>query len=211
MALTEIKVVTPPATELDITTVKNYLRIDFTDDDALLTTLIQSARERAEQYCNRSFITQTLEVYYDKIEKNFTLPRSPIQNVSTVKLIYLNEVSTLTQNADYYVMGNQDQWITITATTYNLPPGFSPGDDLSRYHLDVTYTAGYDSQWPILNGVAQVSKIPMGIAEAIMKMVGAAYQVREDVVQLSERMVTGYMEIPNDAKSLLNAYRVIPL
>lgn len=202
MALTEIKVVTPPATELSLTTVKSYLRIDFTDDDALLTTLIQSARERAEQYCNRSFITQTLEAYYDKIEKNFTLPRAPIQSVSSVKLIYLNEVSTLTQNADYYVMGNQDQWITITATTYNLPPGFSPGDDISRYHLDVTYTAGYGSAW---------SSVPMGIQEAIMKMVGAAYEVREDVERLTRTGSINLMEIPNDAKSLLNAYKVIPL
>ncbi|HXB12425.1 MAG TPA: head-tail connector protein [Bacteroidia bacterium] len=156
MALTEIKIVTPPATELSLSTVKSYLRIDFADDDTLITALIQSARERAEQYCNRSFITQTLEAYYDKIEKNFTLPRAPIQSVSSVKLIYLNEMSTLTQNDDYYVMGNQDQWITITATTYNLPPGFSPGDDLSRYHLDVTFTAGYGSSW---------TNVPMGIRE----------------------------------------------
>src|ERR1700749_221966 len=114
MALTELKVVTPPATELALATVKSFLRVDFTDDDTTLGLLIQSARERAEKYCNRSFITQTLVAYYDKIEKNFTLPRAPIQSVSTVKLIYLNEVSTLTQNADYYVMGNQDQWLTIT-------------------------------------------------------------------------------------------------
>jgi uncharacterized phiE125 gp8 family phage protein len=200
MALTELKVVTPPSTELSLSTVKSYLRIDFTDDDTLITSLIQSARERAEQYCNRAFITQTLEAYYDQIEKNFTLPRAPIQSVSTVKLIYLNEVSTLTQNADYYVMGNQDQWITITATTYNLPPGFSPGDDLSRYHLDVTYIAGYGNSY---------SNVPAGIQEAIMKMVGAAYEVREDVALINKGMQL--MEIPNDAKSLLDAYRVVPL
>jgi uncharacterized phiE125 gp8 family phage protein len=202
MALTELKIVAPPAVELSLSTVKSYLRVDFSDDDTLITTLIQSARERAEQYCNRSFITQTIEVYYDKIERTFILPRAPIQSVSTVKLIYLNEVSTLTQNADYYVMGNQDQWITITATTYNLPPGFSPGDDISRYHLDVTYTAGYGSSW---------TNVPMGIQEAIMKMVGAAYEVREDVALLSSKGVSNIMEIPNDSKRLLDAYRVIPL
>ena len=202
MALTELKVVTPPATELLLSTVKSYMRVDFTDDDTLITSLIQSARERAEQYCNRAFITQTLEAYYDKIEKNFTLPRAPIQSVGAVKLIYLNEVSTLTQNADYYVMGNQDQWITITATTYNLPPGFSPGDDLSRYHLDVTYTAGYGNSY---------SNVPMGIQEAIMKMVSAAYEVREDVAAYTRNGIINLAEIPNDAKSLLNAYRVVPL
>ena len=202
MALTELKVVTPPATELLLSTVKSYMRVDFTDDDTLITSLIQSARERAEQYCNRAFITQTLEAYYDKIEKNFTLPRAPIQSVGAVKLIYLNEVSTLTQNADYYVMGNQDQWITITATTYNLPPGFSPGDDLSRYHLDVTYTAGYGNSY---------SNVPMGIQEAIMKMVSAAYEVREEVAAYTRNGIINLVEIPNDAKSLLSAYRVVPL
>jgi len=202
MALTEIKMVTPPAVEINLSTVKSYLRIDFSDDDAILTTLIQSARERAEQYCNRSFITQTLEAYYDKIEKTFTLPRSPIQSVDTVKLIYLNEVSALTQNADYYVMGNQDQWLTITATTYNLPPGFSPGDDISRYHLDVTYTAGYGNTW---------SNVPMGIQEAIMKMAGAAYEFREDVAGLNRQGIFNIIEIPNHAKSLLDVYRVVPL
>jgi len=57
MALTEIKIVTPPAVELALATVKGFLRIDFTDDDSLLTTLIQSSRERAEQYCNTGSIT----------------------------------------------------------------------------------------------------------------------------------------------------------
>ncbi len=61
MALTELKIVTPPATELSLSMVKSFLRIDFSDDDTILSTLIQSSRERAEQYCNRSFITQTLE------------------------------------------------------------------------------------------------------------------------------------------------------
>jgi hypothetical protein len=99
-------------------------------------------------------------------------------------------------------MGGQDKWLTITATTYNLPPGFSPGDDLSRYHLQVQYVAGYGSSY---------ASVPMGIQEAIMKMVGAAYEMREDVQAVSRTGISGFIEIPNDAKSLLNAYRVIPL
>ncbi len=202
MALTELTVVTPPATELNLATVKNYLRIDFTDDDTLLTTLIQSARERAEQYCNRAFITQTLGAYYDKIERSFGLPRAPIQNVSSVQLIYLDEVSNLNANADYFVLGNQDKWITITATTYNLPPGFSPGDDISRYHLNVTYTAGYGNSW---------TSVPAGIQEAIMKMAGAAYELREDAFVTNKTGSTGVITIPNSARALLEAYRIIPL
>ncbi len=202
MALTELKVVNPPAIEMDLATVKSYLRIDFTDDDTLITTLIQSARERAEQYCNRAFITQTLEAYYDKIERSFSLPRAPIQTVSNVMLVYLNETSVLTANADYFILGNQDKWITITATTYNLPPGFSPGDDISRYHLDVTYTAGYGSSY---------ANVPMGIQEAIMKMTGAAYELREDGMITNKTGATGIITIPNDAKALLDAYRIVPI
>ncbi len=211
--ITEKQVINPPAVELDLQTVKNFMRVDYTDDDALISGMIQTAREKCEAYCMRAFITQTIQIYYDKIERQFTLPYSPIQTVSQVQLIYLNEISNLTLNADYYVLGNQDKWLTITATTYNLPPGFSPGDDLSRYHLSVTYSCGYDTQYSYNNGAytAGSSKVPLSIQTAIMKTVAADYELRGNVQPTSRQGVIGFIEIPNDAKSLLNPYRVISL
>ncbi len=207
---TELLVVTPPANELPLTAVKNYCRISNTNDDTtVLPMLIQSARERAEQYCGRSFLNQTFQTYFNIIEREFFLPRPPIVSVGSLTLIYLNESSSLTLNKDYYLMGAKDMYIVLTATTYNLPKGFSPADDLSRFNVQVQYTAGYDSVYPFkADGTTQASKIPMGICEAIMKMVYAAYEMRADVQPTSRQGTSGFMEIPNDAKSLLDRYKI---
>jgi len=206
----ELSIITPPASELPLAAVKNYCRISNTNDDTtVLPMLIQSARERAEQYCGRAFLQQTLEVYYTEIEREFYLPRPPVININSTQLIYLDETSNLTLNSDYYLMGQQDSYIVLTATTYNLPKGFSPNDDLSRFNLKVNYNAGYDTVWPFAsNGSLQSSKIPMGICEAIMKMVYAAYEMRADVQATSREGTIGFIEIPNDAKSLLDRYRI---
>jgi hypothetical protein len=177
----ELSIVTPPASELPLTAVKNYCRISNTNGDTgVLPMLIQSARERAEQYCGRSFLQQTLEVYYTEIEREFYLPRPPVVSINSTQLIYLNEISNLTLNSDYYLMGQQDSYIVLTATTYNLPKGFSPNDDLSRFNLKVQYVAGYDTVWPFkTDGTTQTSKIPMGICEK------AEYPAL-DITQLTE-------------------------
>lgn len=42
-------------TEIDLEMVKNYLRIDFNDDDIFLNTLIASARSFIQSYLKRKF------------------------------------------------------------------------------------------------------------------------------------------------------------
>jgi uncharacterized phiE125 gp8 family phage protein len=207
---TELVVVTPPALELPLTVVKQYCRISNTNDDTvILPMLIQSARERVEQYLGRALFTQTLSTYFEVIEKEFFLPRAPIQSVDAVNLIYLNNNTLLTAASDYYVMGSQDQYIILTATTYNLPRGFSPADDLSRFNLQVTYHAGYDSAWPWTSGgTPQASKIPMGICQAMLMMIYAAYEIRSDLLEASRQGTINIIEIPEGSRKLLDRYKI---
>lgn len=202
MALSEIKLISGPSVELSLATVKSYMRIAYSEDDALITLLIQSARERCEHWCNRKFITQTWEAYYDKIDKRFELPCAPIQNVTAFNLIYLSETVALTQNSDYYVMGSFDKFIILTATTYNLPPGFSLGDDLWRFNVQVQFTCGYGNDY---------TTVPAGIQEAIMKTVASNYDLRADVQGISRTGINGFIELPNDAKSLLKPYKNVTI
>ena len=46
------------------TEVKNYLKIDFTDDDTLIETIISGVREMAEQHTGLSLIPSTI-VYFE--------------------------------------------------------------------------------------------------------------------------------------------------
>ena len=45
--------------------VKNFLRLDTTDDDALVTVQIKAATSRLELLCDTRFCTQTWDVYFD--------------------------------------------------------------------------------------------------------------------------------------------------
>lgn len=212
MGLSSSRDIVPPTTELELSFVKSYLRIDFSDDDAILTQLIASARERCEAWCNRSFVIRNRVAYYDKITKRFELPRPPVNSISSFTLIYLNETITLTQNQDYYLLDNYnglgDSFVILTATTYNLPPGFSLGDDLWRFNLQIVYSAGYDTDYP--NNKAG-SLIPYGVQEAILKTVASAYSLRANVMGTARTGTSGFMELPENAKQLLQPYKNVTI
>lgn len=59
-------VVTGPASEpITSTEAKNWLKVDSSADDALISGLIVSARQYAEQYQCTALYTQTILEYYD--------------------------------------------------------------------------------------------------------------------------------------------------
>ena len=61
-----LKLITAPVGEpLDLTTVKQHLRVDFTDDDILIAGEITAARQWCEQFQQRAYMTQTWELWLD--------------------------------------------------------------------------------------------------------------------------------------------------
>lgn len=170
--------------------------------------MIASATERCEAICNRTFISRTCNSYYDKITKRFELPRPSVISVQSLSLVYLNEVITLNQNADFYILDpSSDSFVILTATTYNLPPGFSLGDDLWRFNVTVAHTNGWDTQYPITAAGPQTSLVPYGVVEAILKTVNSAYKLRANVQPTSRQGTIGFIEIPEDANKLLAPYK----
>lgn len=58
-------VLTPPSVEpVTLTDVKDWLNIDFTDKDTLITKLITRARRRAEELTGRAFASQQIQATY---------------------------------------------------------------------------------------------------------------------------------------------------
>ena len=54
-----LQLITPPAIEpVTLAEAKAHLKVDTTDDDTLITSLIAAARARAEWHTRRAFITQ---------------------------------------------------------------------------------------------------------------------------------------------------------
>jgi uncharacterized phiE125 gp8 family phage protein len=76
--------VTAPASEpVTLTQAKAQLRVDHSDDDALITQLITTARQYVEIITSRALLTQTWDVYYDEFpdDEDIDLPFGQLQSV----------------------------------------------------------------------------------------------------------------------------------
>jgi uncharacterized phiE125 gp8 family phage protein len=108
-----IRVIEAPAFEpVSLEQAKQWLRVDIDDEDALVSLLIESARERAEEITGRAFVQRELEVVYDAFPANgapIELPGAPLLSVQYIKWF---DASGVQQTLE----GSPEQWILDTAT-----------------------------------------------------------------------------------------------
>jgi len=197
MLLTDIKTTVEPQIEpVTVKELKDYLKLDYTTDDALLTALICSARQWAEKYTSRSFICRTLKAHFENHSEKVRLPYAPIYSVTTVTRVRENQSSTLTLNSDYYVNGVADKYLTLSSLGFgNVPPGVSPLDNLQSWNLEVTFVAGYGYS---------ASDIPSGIRHGVLRLAGYLYENRNEV-----EVGTIIAKVPFGIRAVLDPYKVI--
>lgn len=89
---------------VDLITVKNFLKIDFDNDDNLITKLIQTATTQCETQINKTLIEKTY-VYslYEIKEKSIILPYPPIKSIISIKIIDSDGNSTTVESPLYYL------------------------------------------------------------------------------------------------------------
>src|SRR5438132_43835 len=77
---------TPPALEpLGLAETKLFLRLDLPDEDLLVLSLIQTARDAAEGFLRRSLMPQQWKLSFDYgIGEQISLPMGPVQSVISV-------------------------------------------------------------------------------------------------------------------------------
>lgn len=140
-----------------LTEAKNYLRVDYSEDDVLIQDLINSAQIRLEQYAGIAMTPRTLEVvaYVDEF---IELPYAPINNITKVE--YWNGQSwVLMTSGDYKVLGVTFKKLYVIGTQHN--------------EFKFTYTCGYTTT-------------PSSIKTALLKMTGDLYEYRESSVEASK-------------------------
>lgn len=109
-----LALVTAPAVEpVDLAAAKAHLHIDGPEEEANLTRYILAAREWAETFTRRAFVTQTWDLFLDClprqdwhplwVESGIKLPRPNLQSVTWFKYIDLNGVSQTFDAASYAV------------------------------------------------------------------------------------------------------------
>jgi uncharacterized phiE125 gp8 family phage protein len=179
----------PPAAEpVTLAEAKAHLKVDTTDDDALIGTLISAARSKAEWNTGRALITQGWTLAADGWPSDgvFEIPFPPLQSVVSVTAYALDDAAAILDPATYQV-----DTVSSPARLALKANASSPVNLRAQNAVEIVFTAGYgDGE----------SDVPALIREAILEIVADLYVNRGDTD-----------EIPLAAMALLAPYRIINL
>lgn len=200
-----VHVVTAPTVEpISLDEAKLFLRVDGSDEDDLISMLIQAVREYGENYTHRAWASQTLMLAMDQFPcdtEEIELPRPPLQSVSSVKYIDVNGVLQTVDSSLYQV--------DIYTEPGRLKPAYlqhwyiNAGTRGDFNSVQITYVAGYAaaSETSI---AAPTKNIPAAIKHWMKIRLTQLYEHREMIVV--GNLVT---KIPRDlTDGLLDRYRV---
>lgn len=189
------KLVTPPTIEpVTLAELKLHARVDHDTDDALLSALITAARQWAEAYTGRAFMTQTWRLALDLPELAATaqpgalrLPRAPLQSVTTIYAYDDTDSATLWAAANYFVdtQSEPGRVVLRSGACWPLPTRTGNG-------IVVTYVAGYGGS---------ADAMPAPLRTAILQLAAFWYERRGDALD-------GDMAVPAAVAALLSPYRL---
>lgn len=222
-----LTVVTPPATE-PVTAADAQEHLDITGEATLLNALITAAREAAESYTRRAFITQTLRLNLDGFPSKslgwwdgvrdgaigteqsrvLELPRPPLQSVSSVTYFDTSDASQTFASSNYVVITDCEPGVVQLKTTQAWPV-----DLRSRNAVKIDFIAGYGA----------ATDVPMAIKRAILLEVASYYTRRNPniaaesidnaaVTYVNEAVAlqaSGHSGLSPMATQLLKPYRVV--
>jgi len=183
----------PDVEPLTVNDVKVHLRLTSdTTEDALIASLITTAREYCEKYTGRAFATQTVVAYLDEWPTTdyIELPLSPLQSVTSV--VYKNSAgteTTMTVTTDYIVDTYSPVGRIVLAYGKTWP-------DFTAYPINpitITYKAGYTT-----------TTMPKSLKQAMLLLIGMWYENRED----STEVIGGeYKKVLVSAQNLMDQFR----
>lgn len=218
------KITSAPAGEpITLAEAKLHLRVDVTDDDALITSLISAARMAAETICRRAFVTQSWKVVIDQFpapgmnigSANWYGPQwgispGPLTVMSpegkTGSEIYLplpplvsvDSIKYIDQDGTQQTLANTEYLVDLVSEPARVMPAYGktwPGTRNQIAAVEVTFTCGYGA----------AAAVPEGIKSWIKLRIGSLYEHREEVALMSR----GKIEPLPFVDGLLDPYRVI--
>jgi len=162
--------VTAPASEpVTLDELKDHLRIDGSEEDALLAMYAQAARQAIEEDTWRALMPQTWDLYLDgwPADGVIYLPRAPLQSVTSIT--YRNSDNLTT---------------TLAATVYEVDVASEPGRVVLAYGQSwptATLASSHAVKVRFVAGYADAASVPGTIKAAILLEAGELYVQREAV------------------------------
>lgn len=201
---------TDPASEpVTLAEAKAHLRIDHTDEDAYITSLVTAARDYAESYTARAFISQTwtwtlnqwpvdrrarawwISPRFEPASLFSPLPRfveapfGPLISVTSITSYDAADAGTVWAAANYYVAAGQNRIYRRSGASWPLPGRAADG-------IEIIYVAGYG---------ATAADVPPPLRHALMELIAHFYRHHEPVSE------AGGQPAPFGIGALLDPYK----
>ena len=205
----------PAGEPVTLAQAKEWLRVDNSNEDSLITSLIEAARQRVEEFTRRALITQTFEYSLDQFptggrvisgmfrsdgrvisqirggfdcSREIQIPKPPLVSVESLKYYDTDGVLQTLSTAAYRVDTAAQPGRIVLDDDYDWPDV-----DVRPNAVVIAYTAGY----------GKPSEVPQALRIAINFMLAHWYSNRLPVTIGS--MVS---QIPETAEALLWQFRI---
>ena len=161
---------TPPALEpVTLAQAKLHLRVDTSDDDTLVTSLIGAARMQVERHTGLVLITQQWSCFYDRWgdDGELAICIAPLLSVDALKVYAADDVAAVIDTAHYMadLVSRPGRLIIRGARSWSAPGRVANG-------IEVAVTAGYG---------ALASDVPEPLCQAILQLIAHWYENRSPV------------------------------
>lgn len=173
----------PTVEPVDLATAKAHLRVDFTDDDALIQRKLMAARDYVERWTGLSLCQQTWKLYLDRFPpadrweswpwraapSTILIPRFPVQSITSIQWTDLNGNVSTVSSGDYLVdlASRPPRIVPATSKFWPTTPALAPQNGVV-----VTFVAGATA--PDLVSPSAV--------QAVLLVLGDHYENREATV-----------------------------
>lgn len=138
-----VALVTPPDPFITLAEAKEWARIDTTDHDTLVTSLLQTAckmLEGQDGLIGKAISEQTWSVSFRKLtpQERAYLPVTPALSITSITY-YLDGVETTLDVNDYTLYENEDWAYVVPKDGQAWPSAFDDREDA----ITITYRAGF--------------------------------------------------------------------
>lgn len=198
--------VAPAAEPVSLTAMKLHLRELADDQDPLISSLIQAAREKVEIETRRALVTQTQILRLDGFPRSgdadrplaISVPNPPLQSVTSIQYV--------DQNGDPQTLDPADYLVDTSSEPARITPVYNGSWPIARAQMNavtVTYVCGYTPGEGSPTDYAE--NVPEGLKAAIKLLVASWYENREAVGPLALKPV------PMAYDSLIWNHRILTL
>jgi hypothetical protein len=170
--------------DLRSATTGSYLRVDFTDDDTVLSALITQCRADAERMTGKAFAPQTIQAMW-------TMPQISGNNLAGARLLY---------DQDFYQYNESLGANPYSPAPFILPMPQPPLTAVSLFEYRITAFAAWQT-WPALVGTT-----PNYVVDTLPTPGVVYLQYPPPAYQYRLTYTCGYTTLPQELKLMLLQY-----